>query len=154
MKSESKKKRPTVGDIIEVQTPKGLAYVQFSHQDSEYGYLIRVLPGLYKERPDSFSDIVRLKERYCVFYPLSLAVSRGLVRIVAREPLPEEARKFPLMRMAGARDRSGRVLNWWLRDGEKSWPVEQLTPEQEELSLAQIWNHEMLVQRILENWSP
>ncbi len=58
------------------------------------------------------------------------------------------------MRKAGWRDGSGRVLNWWLWDGEREWQVEKLTPELESLSLAQIWNDTLLVERIIEGWSP
>jgi hypothetical protein len=128
-----KKKRPAIGDIIEIRTPKGLAFAQFSHNDPDYGSLIRILPGVFDRRPNAFADLVRSEERFHIFFPLRVAVSRGIVEIVGTEPVPERDQRMPLMRVAGARDRSGKVLNWWLRDGEREWPVESLTADQQRL---------------------
>lgn len=154
MKKRSESTRPNIGDVIEIDTPEGLAYAQFSHRDQQFGYLLRVLPGIYKQRPESFADLVNLEERFYVFFALDGALSRGIVKRASNEAVPDRARKFPLMRMAGWRDESGRVLNWWLYDGEREWQVDKLTPEQESLSLAQVWNDTLLVQRIIEGWSP
>lgn len=147
-------KRPIIGDVIEIETPSGLAYTQLSHIDKQFGHLLRVLPGLFKDRPESFSSLVSLKERFHVFFPLGAALTKGIVKRVGNEDVPTWAQKFPLMRKAGWRDESGKVLNWWLWDGEREWNVDSLTPEQESLSLAQIWNDTLLIQRIVENWSP
>jgi regulator of RNase E activity RraB len=58
------------------------------------------------------------------------------------------------MRMAGSRDKSGRVLDWWLYDGNREWRIGQLSPGQEQLSIAAIWNDTLLVDRILSGWAP
>lgn len=155
--AQVKRKRPKIGDVIEIETPKGLAYAQYIHKHDKppkYGALMRVLPGLYKSRPSEFAKLVHQPERFFVFFPLGAAVSRGIVQIVASEDVPVWAHRFPLMRMAGGRDRSGRVLNWWLWDGEREWKVEKLTEEQRNLSIAQVWNDTMLIERIAEGWSP
>ncbi len=154
MKAHEKNKRLRIGDVIEIQTPLGLAYAQFSHQDEQFGHLLRVLPSICEQPPESFKEMVNLKERFYVFFPLSAALSQGIVHRVANEDVPSWAQKFPLMRKAGWRDDSGKVLNWWLWDGEKEWQVDSLTPEQESLSLAQIWNDTLLIERIVEGWSP
>ena len=46
--------RKKIGDVIEIPTSKGLAYVQYTHYHQAppvYGSLIRVLKGFYKARP-------------------------------------------------------------------------------------------------------
>jgi hypothetical protein len=154
MRAHKKSKRPRIGDVIEIETPAGLAYAQLSHQNKQFGHLIRVLPGIYQQPLETFADVVNLKERFYVFFPLSAALSQGIVKCVSNEGVPIWARKFPLMRKAGWRDDAGKVLNWWLWDGNEEWQVDSLTPEQENLSLAQIWNDTLLVQRIVEGWSP
>jgi hypothetical protein len=151
------RKRPKLGDIVEIKTPDGLAYAQFVNkhdQPPNYGPLIRVLPGLYKSRPSDFFDLVSQPERFLVFFPLGPAVSRGIVTVVANEPIPDHLIGFPILRSPGARDASGRILNWWLWDGRTKWRVDELSADQRKLSLAVIWNDTLLIQRIVEGWSP
>lgn len=88
------RKRPRIGDVIEIETPGGLAYVQYTYNDKEppvWGALIRILPGLYPSRPEGFSDLVQGGERFFVFFPLGAACYRGLVKVVAHEEIPEHA---------------------------------------------------------------
>ena len=49
---------------------------------------------------------------------------------------------------------SGRVLNWWLYDGDKEHYVGSLAPEHRPLSVRVGWNHEMLVKRLERGWRP
>ncbi|MCS7123146.1 MAG: hypothetical protein RMJ17_01025, partial [Candidatus Aenigmarchaeota archaeon] len=48
--SSPKRKRPKIGDVFEIKTPKGFAYVQYSIRHPDFGEIIRVLPGLYPDR--------------------------------------------------------------------------------------------------------
>jgi hypothetical protein len=148
-----KRKRPKIGDVIEIPTPKGLAYAQYTHNNRLYGYLIRVLPGFYEKRPTDFSELVRQKECYFVFFILGVAASQGLVKIVANEPIPSQSRKFPLFR-TGAHDTEGRVPNWWLWDGKREWFIGELKPEHYQLPIAEIWTDVFLVDRITQGWKP
>lgn len=149
-----KRKRPQIGDIIEMKTPYGLAYAQYTHKHPLYGNLLRVFPGLYERRPDSFKELVDSKERFYIFFPLGAAVSRAIVTLVDNEAVPLCAQEFPLMRKAGGIDRSGKVLNWWLWDGKREWRVDCLSQEQKKLSVAEVWNDTLLIERIVEGWSP
>lgn len=151
------RKRPKIGDVVEIKTPAGLAYFQYTHKHDKpphMGALIRILRGLYKERPQDFVGLVKQAARYCVFFPLSAASHREIVEIVANEDVPEEAQKFPLFRAAGMIDREGCVLDWWLWDGEREWRIGQLTEEQKKLSIRGIWNDTLLIERIAEGWEP
>jgi hypothetical protein len=155
MKQE--RKRPGIGDVLEVETPSGLAYFQYTFKHIAppvYGELIRVLPGLYQFRPSHLAELVREKERFFTFYPVGAACRKDLVKIVGREQIPPSAKGIPLMRKAGWRDQNGRITGWWLWDGKKTWAVEALTPEQMALSILAVWNHAMLVERIAKGWMP
>lgn len=137
-----------------MQTPRGLAYAQYSHRSPNFGPLIRILPGFYDVRPDSFEELARSKERFYVFFPVGAAVKQELVQIVAKEEVPAAARKFPLMRMEGLRNQGGEVEHWRLYDGERSRAVGRLSPEQQTLSVVELWSYPVLVERITEDWSP
>jgi len=149
-----KRSKPKFGDVLEISTAKGFAYFQYAHHDSEYGALIRVLPGVFEKRPGAFADIVSQPERFFTFFPLAAAINRGLVVVVGNEDIPRAAQKMPVMRAAGGIDRTGKVLNWWILEGANKTMVSLLSEEQQGLSIAEIVNDTLLAQRIVEGWSP
>jgi hypothetical protein len=154
--TEIKRKRAKLGDVIEIPVSQGYAYAHYTHHDRnlEHGALLALLPGIFAERPTDWQDVVTQQELYWFFLPLNPELRRGHVAIVANELIPESRQKFPLLRRAGWRDRDGTVLKWWLWDGEKSWKIDKLNPEQHHLSLASVWGFELLVLRIEEGWMP
>ena len=150
-------KRPKIGDIVEIETPKGFTYFQYVRKGPDYHEtpLIRILPGLYKKRPDNFTDIAKQKERFWIYYPLGASCWREITFIVANEEIPKHAQTIPLMRASGMRDRDGKVQDWWLRDGKKEWCIDRkLTHEEKKLSPSAIWNDTLLIERISSNWKP
>ena len=147
-------KKLEIGDIVEVQTGKGKAYVQFSHDARRHGgALIRVLPGLHQHRPDHLDQLAAGPELYFTIFPLKHALAQRLVTKVGHQPVPESARPFPLMRAPGWY-RDGKVLDWWLCDGENEWRIGQLTPEQEKLSIRAIWPLPWLIEMLEDGWLP
>ena len=145
--------RPRLGDIIEIATPKGLAYAQYTHKHEvrpRYGALIRVAPGLFAKRPADFSWVAQVEPQFITFYPVGAACSRGMVTIVANEPLSPAAQGFPLFR-SSIRAPEGRGP-WWLWDGSKEWRIGELKHGMERLPLRGVWNHAYLVARIAEEW--
>lgn len=143
-----------MGDVIEINTPKGLAYAHYTHKHDappKYGALLRVLPGLYRTRPKDFSEIVKLEAQFIVFFPLGAACNRGIVHVVANEPIPDNARLFPIFRN-GIANREGRIETWWLWDGEREWKIGQLMPGMEKYPLLEVWNDTLLIERIIEGW--
>jgi hypothetical protein len=146
-----------IGDVVEIPTKLGNAYAQFSNYHSEppkFGALLRVLPGLFRERPIDFARLIAGKEVFSTFFPLQAAVNRGIVRIVGREPVPPHARKFPLFRAGNINPNTGKVEQWWLWDGTKSWKIDKLSDEQLDLPIEGVWNDTMLIQRIEQGWTP
>lgn len=148
-----KKRRAKVGDVIEVSTPKGLAYLQYAARHPDYGDVIRVLPGLFQTRPASFEELL-LEKGYFTFYPLRVAVSRGLVAVIANMPIPAGSEGPGRLRRAGAISNDGRVLTWIITGENGDYLRERLTPEEKRLSIAEIWNHEMLTHQLAAKWHP
>ena len=145
--------RPAIGDVIEIAVAGGLAYAQYTHKHPRYGALIRVLPGVFRGRPERLSDIVEGQTQFLTFFPLGAASARHLVTIVGSFPSPEECRSFPLFR-TGVENPSTRKVgdNGWLWDGEREWRVGSLTAEQRRLPIRGIINDTLLTERILSGW--
>lgn len=147
-------KKIKLGDIFEIKTPKGLAYIQYTCSHDAYGQLIRVLPGIFDVRPVSFDQLSQAKELYFVFFPVKAAVFRNIITSVANEPIPYFAQQFPPMRTRGGIDSDGKVLNWWICDAKGRIIVDKLNEEQRHYSLMEIWNDTMLIECICSGWMP
>ena len=148
-----KRTRPQIGDVIEIPTPSGLAYAHYTHKhDSppKYGALLHVLPGLHKSRPKEFSGLVTQQPQFITFFPLGAACNRGIVNVVANEPIPPHAKAFPIFRSrVKTPEGSG---PWWLWDGKSEWKVGALEPGMESFPIRGIWNDTLLVERIIQGW--
>ena len=152
-------KRLMLGDVIEIPlSGKRLAYAQYTHYHRDppvFGHLIRVLPGLFRKRPDSFAELVQHQERFYAFFPAGPAVHRGWVRIVGHEEIPERCRPFPLFKHTNVIARPLRPQYWErLWDGKRDIPIDELRPDQYDLPILQIIPFDVLVERIESGWSP
>lgn len=143
--------RPQVGDVIEIPTPKGLAYAQYTHKHKNYGALLRVFPGFRESRPDGFHGLVQAEPQFSTFFPLGAACARELVQVVASEPISVALKDFPTFR-AGVMGKDGVWGTWWLWDGEREWPVGKLSPGMEFLPLRGTINDTLLVERLVNGW--
>lgn len=148
----AKKAKP--GDICEIKTSKGLAYFQCMRDDKRWGMMIRVLSGTFDERPSDLAAIALQPEQFITFFPLSFALKKKLVTLVGPAPLPPEAQEMPKFRGRGAIDRNGRVLNWYLIDGDREIPIKELTPELRKLSIQAVVNDTALIEMIEDGWTP
>lgn len=153
MTKRRKQARP--GDVLEVSTPRGLAYVHYTYFTYKpYREAIRVLPGFFGTRPADFTALVNSPEAFFSFYPARAAVSQGLVEIAAHHPVPPE-KAFPAVyRRAGARSREGRVLAWLICEGTNETLVRELSDEQRYLPIFSIWMHDSLVSALVKQWRP
>jgi hypothetical protein len=150
--------KPRTGDIFEVPTEAGLAYVQYTHEHPDQGTLIRVLPGIFPKRTD---DVCALAERDSVFVsfcPIDIGVEQGWVP-VGNCPVPKSARPFPLFRYGITSPVPGKVGVWkvavWkLWDGDKLERIGDLTPEQRKLPIYGIFAPSMIAERIAAGWTP
>lgn len=147
-------RRIKIGDIVEIPTTRGLAYAQFNLRHSEFGALLRVLPGFFTPRPGNFFQLVQQPEIFVTFFPLQAAVNRQIFEIVGNLPVPDFAKSFPLFRSGAVDPATGKVKVWWFWDGEKEWRVGDITTEQRKLPLRGIWNDTLLIERIESGWTP
>ncbi len=155
--------KPKIGDICEIKTSAGLAYVQYTHDTKILGQLVRVLPGLFSTRPRDFGGLAKQRELYFVFYTLDYVVHDRQAEIVSHQPIPEWAQPYPLMRWAGARDPIGKVFAWkifsassllTLENHKRTPLIHDLTPEQLRMSIHQLWPHPVMVKKLARGWTP
>jgi|SRR5919205_731208 hypothetical protein len=146
---------PKLGDVVEIKTPKGLRYVQYSAKHTShpvFGELVRVLPGLYDSRPADLPTLVLEKEDYFVFTPIGLACRRKWATIVSNDAVPGWAEGIPVMRMPNSIDDQGKGHDWYLWNGNDTWCAAGV--DLARISIASIWGHDVLVERLAEGWLP
>jgi hypothetical protein len=76
--------REKLGDIFEIDTPKGKAYLHYIYLDPnpKMGFhLLRVLPGLHKEKPENADALAELKEQFMFF---SLYLQHTIEKLLRR----------------------------------------------------------------------
>ena len=144
--------RIKVGDIFEINTRKGKAYLHYINKESTTGELIRVLPGLYSDRPANFNELAALKEKYMVSFPLSAAYKKGIIELVSScSTLSFSKPKF----MRTEHNIRGEFLGWHIvnTDNWQRQLIKSLTTEQKKLSPWGIWNDTLLIERLENDWS-
>ncbi len=107
------------GDVFEISTASGLAYVQVTHLHHAYPEIVRVLPGLHVRRPDSLDLLVQLPTRFIAISPIAASLWRGHLdgTMIGRWPVPDSDRDFPWFRTP-IRDSRGVIVYWWHWDGD------------------------------------
>jgi hypothetical protein len=159
----ARKKKAQFGDIVEIKTPAGLAYVQYTHDGGSMGELVRVLPGLFTARPTEFAELVKQKELYFVFYTLAYSLRKNLAEIVSHQHVPQWAQPHPLMRWSGAQDQMGKTVAWkifkasdplTLETHQRTPVIRTLSPEQQRLSIHHLWPHPVMVRELARGWTP
>ena len=123
-----------IGDVIEVPTSKGLAYVQYTHENKTWGSLIRVLQGFYKTRPsnEELEKIVQEPHRFQTFCIVYRVVNIGDWERVGNFPVPDFAQKFPTFKNTSALPKSDlKEASWSLWNGENPWRVGKLSLEEQ-----------------------
>jgi hypothetical protein len=98
-------------------------------------------------------ELVNESERFYTFFPAGAAVSRGMVKIVSNEDIPEGSRKLPLFKACNRNFKTGKKT-WFIWDGKNDREVGELSAEQYDLPLCQIISFDVLVERIDSGWSP
>jgi hypothetical protein len=138
------------GDIIEIHTDKGLAYVHLTHEHDSYPPVVRVMKGVHVGRPADIAAHVARAPRLTAMIPLEQALDRlGLAHEkVGTVELPEGERKFPTFRMP-IRDKQGEIVYWWFWDGKGlSYSVE-LDAIQETLPLREVMSAARLLRELM-----
>lgn len=145
-----------IGDVVELVTPVGLAYAQYTHDDETYGELVRAIGRAFQTRPapDSLTALVAGPTAFHAFVFLQDAVKRGHVAVLGSYRVPDHARPFPVFRDGLPNPRTRKVDDWVLWDGKRQWSVAALTDDQRKLPLRRILSIETLGSRIAKGWRP
>jgi hypothetical protein len=140
--------RIKAGDVLELKAGDRFAYLQYIGKHPEYGDAVLVNPRL-QERQTSISAEL-FDGGYTAFYPAAAAIAQGLAEVVSSLSPPDLPKR---LRRAGRR--TGRRIDTWIIEGGSGDVVkDELSADDLRLPIASIWNHELLVQRIAEGWSP
>ena len=150
-------KRPTIGDVVRIDTADGAALAQYTHRHPEFGALVRVLgPGPSPGEPNPDPEVVaRRPTQFATFFPLGSACHRGIATVIGPASIPEDFHEFPRFRQAMRLDPSDRApCKWVIWDGDEEWIVPYLREDQKQYPLRAIMNDTLLVQRTLQGWRP
>lgn len=143
-----------IGDVFEIVTPKGKAYIQYVFKNETLGELIRVLQGVYEQRPQNLEEIVNKSEQYFIHFPVKVANKQRIIELSGNFELPpnlEIPKKFRTLR----KDKDGNIIGWQIIDYD-SWQretVNKLSGQQQELSPWGTWNDTLLIERITQGWT-
>ena len=140
------------GDIVEIEMPEGLCYLQVTHRHPSYPEVVRTLPGFYASRPADLASLADAKTVFTAIIPLGGAIDQG--RIIGRKAgtatVPAPDRTFPTFKMA-IRDKQGGVAYWWFWDGDSLRYDENPGPEAESMSPREVMTADALLARIAAN---
>jgi len=142
------------GDVFGIRTSGGEAYFQYVKKVAPMGSLIRVLPGVFAEAATDLELLVAIETNFWIFFPAGAAFARGIIRKIGRYAIPDHSKSVPVFRAGVVDPAAGKVVDWWLWDGEKEWRVGSITDEERKLPIRGSLNDTMLIKRIEEGWLP
>ena len=143
-----------VGDVFEVDTPRGKAYIQYVSHNEVIGELIRVLPGVYDKRPENLMEIVNKKGDYFIHFPVKAAKKQKIVELISHFALPKGL-EIPKKFRTEITDKDGNLAGWHIVDYD-TWQrdtISELSEEQKKLSPWGTWNDTLLIERISQEWT-
>jgi hypothetical protein len=146
--------RLKIGDVFEIVTPIGKAYIQYVLNNETIGELIRVIPGVYDNQPINLAEIVDKKEEYFVHFPIKAANKQKIIELIGNFELPYEL-DIPKQFRTLKKDRDGNLIGWQIVDYD-TWQretVNKLSDQQQKLSPWGTWNDTLLIERISQGWS-
>lgn len=151
-----KKNKIEIGDVFEIITSKGKAYLQYvkAPKDQNEVEKIKVFYLLHKSRPNNLEDVLKGDFFYLSFI-LKAAYKEGIVERVGNYQLPDNF-EYPKY----FRDEHLFKEDYWQIVDAETWgreSVKDLNEEQKKLSPWGTWNDTLLIENLengwrLENW--
>ena len=141
--------RLSPGDIVEVDTPTGLAYLHLTHEAAPYPAVVRALARGLSARPKDFAALAAGPALFTGLVPLSEIIARGGIMARKVATVATAAQPFPLFRTP-IRDRQGEVVYWWLWDGTGLQWCGTDTPDIDSYPLREIIGAQELLSRLNE----
>lgn len=132
-------KRSKLGDVFEIETNKGLAYIQYNNHHRtrpKWGPLIRVLQGFYEERPSTQElQLLTLEpHRFQTFFNVNFSLKHEEIALVDNFLVPEFAKKLPIFKQTDDCFKfKQEEMEWYLHDLDKdeTWGVGKLSLEEQ-----------------------
>lgn len=143
-----------IGGVIEIPTPRGFAYAQYTHQHPTHGGLIRVFDALSDSRPSDVELVAAGAVRFSTFFPVIASVRRGLFHVIGHAQISPMNQKLPVFRNGVIDPKTKKVSVWWFWDGVREWKVGEITSEQRMMPILGVWNDTLLIERIVAGWTP
>lgn len=137
------------GDIIEIETSSGLAYVQVTHNHPAYPEVVRALTGLHKDRPSDLEKLAGGQSRFRAMVNLGSAMEQKRLTgaRIGNLGVPAEDLEFPTFRMP-IRDKKGNVAYWWLWDGTGLSYVTELDANAQSFPMREVTTVSALIDRL------
>jgi hypothetical protein len=142
-------KKISLGDIFEMETNAGLAYLQYVGNIPSKLDIIRILSGLYASPPNNFQDLAIKKEQFFIQFVIKKAASMGILKWVTNVPidgilLPRYYRTEATFQKTG----------WEIVDITNSKRIFTQTLSKEEIGFSpyEFWNDTLLKERLAAGW--
>lgn len=142
-------KKAKIGDIFEINTGNGIAYIQLIAEENGSGEFVRILPGIFEESKIDLQDIVQGEEMFSTFFPISFAWKKEMVKKVGHVSVPDEKQRIPIMRM-GVDYSDKKPIHWTLLEGGKQVPSKDMEKERK-IPIVNIPSFDTLQKWILQN---
>lgn len=145
-------KKIQLGDIFEIETSKGLAYLQYVWQDKLTGEMIKVWGQFYASRLTDFQEMVSDKERFIISFPVAAGMRKGIIKRVGNLPIVGFVKPSFMRTKHSIR---GEFLGWHIVDTEtlQRSLVVSLNSSQIQLSPWGIWNDTLLIEKLESGWT-
>ena len=142
------------GTMFELQTPAGLAYLQFVGEVENLGPLFRVLEGLYANSlgEDELKKIANLPHQFMTFFPYVGARRQKLARNVGVVAVPKRFAALPPI-INDLREFTG-AFHIGFPTGEPELRLVELSEEQKNYPEAGVPAADLLGERIAAGWRP
>jgi hypothetical protein len=148
-------KRVRIGDVVEIQTKRGLVYAHYVLNHDEMGALLKLAQGFFEQQPGDFAQLMGKPARFVAFFPLGAAINRKIFKVVGNIPVSDADEKLPQFIASGHIDRKGCVHNWLLKDNDRTIRLgRMLRKEHRSLPHWEIINDTLLIERLEDDWSP
>lgn len=152
-------KRIAFGDIFEINTEKGFAYIQYVGKYTEppyYGDLVRILDGIYQQRPLNLDEIASKKEVYYTFIAtLQYSVNKKMTECVGWAPVPVKFKTIPEFRIIGVPDPiTLKVDSWRIRKDGNEIKIGKLTEKYLDTPTLDVSSVGAIAREIGEGYTP
>lgn len=106
------------GDLLEIQSDHGLAYVLVTHDHPSYALVVRIFAGLHQERPSDLVAVAKGDVAHTIMIPLDATLQKlGIpYRVLTNVATSIATQPFPTFRTP-IRDKQGSIVYWWFWDG-------------------------------------